>query len=61
MYKGNEIYVAAGAFTLEERKEILENKEKYIWKIIKFRFFGYGSHNVPRHATAQAWRDKFDL
>lgn len=57
---GQRFGCSAGKFTHEERKEIWENREKYLGKLLKYRHFPYGVLNLPRHARALGWRDELD-
>jgi DNA ligase-1 len=60
-YLGQELEIAAGSFTQEERKVIWQNQEKYLRKMLKFRFFLHGIKDKPRFPRATGFRDKRDL
>jgi DNA ligase-1 len=58
--KGQEITVAAGRLTANERKEFWENQSLIIGKIVKFQFFPKGIKDKPRFPTFQSFRDESD-
>lgn len=53
--------VAPGAFTHEERRILLKEKESYIGKYLKFKYFEYGVKDKPRFPAALGIRDIRDL
>lgn len=59
--KGQQITVAAGKLTGEQRKFFWQNKDKIIGKVIKFQFFPKGIKDKPRFPTFQSFRDEADL
>lgn len=61
LYGGMEIDVAPGNFSHHELKEIWENREIYLNRMLKFRFFAYGIKDKPRQPRALGWRDPIDL
>jgi DNA ligase-1 len=60
-FGGSVIEVAPGNFNHKERKEIWDERWKYIDKIIKFRYFAYGVKEMPRFPRAVGFRDKIDM
>jgi DNA ligase-1 len=60
-YQGERISVAPGNFTHAELIHIWNNRSKYAGKILKFRYFGHGVKNLPRHPRAIGFRDKMDM
>jgi DNA ligase-1 len=61
LWRGLEFPVAMGKFNHKQRKEIWENKERYIGKFVKFRYFAHGIKDLPRFPRALGWRDKMDM
>jgi DNA ligase-1 len=61
IYKGAEILVAPGAFTHSERDLIWKNKDAYLGKLLKFRYFGHGVKDKPRMPRATGFRDINDI
>jgi DNA ligase-1 len=53
--------VAPGSFTHEDRRKLLKNREEYLGKILKFRFFKHGAKDKPRFPRALGFRNKIDL
>jgi DNA ligase-1 len=43
------------------RSQIWANKEKYIGRIIKYKYLPYGTVDAPRHPVFLGFRDKDDL
>lgn len=43
------------------RQEIWENKEQYIGKLVKYKYFPQGVKELPRHPVFLGFRDKDDL
>ncbi len=60
-YQGQEIDVAPGSFTHEERTEIFKNKEEYSGRYLKFRYFAHGIKDKPRFPRALGFRTLLDL
>jgi DNA ligase-1 len=61
-FEGMHLDIAPGAFTHDERYEMLQNKEKYIGKKhLKFRFFNHGVKDKPRFPRAIGLRETLDL
>jgi len=60
-FQGKRINVATGLFTHAELQYIWDNKEKYLGKLLKFRYFSHGVKDEPRHARAIGWRSLIDL
>lgn len=42
--------------THEEQRDLLSNKQEYIWKTVEVRFFGYTQDGVPNIAKVTAFR-----
>lgn len=55
-FEGQEIDVAPGSFSHNERIKLLELKDEYIGKQLKFRFFRYGVKDKPRYPRALGFR-----
>ncbi len=53
--------VAPGSFTHAERQDIWNNQDKYLNKILKFRYFNHGIKDKPRFPRAVGFRDASDL
>lgn len=47
--------------TKELRQEIWDNKEKYIGKMIKYKYQGFGTQGKPRFPSFQGFRDERDM
>lgn len=62
-FQGEDLYldVAPGSFNHDQRKELLKNKDKYLGKFLKFRFFEHGIKDKPRFPRALGFRDKIDF
>lgn len=43
------------------REEIWNNKEKYIGKLVKYKYFPQGVKDLPRHPVFLGFRDKEDI
>ncbi|MBY0403223.1 MAG: hypothetical protein K2X66_04945, partial [Cyanobacteria bacterium] len=59
-----EFHLSAPPMSLDERRLLWKNRGKLKGKIIKYKFFPYGSDPekmVPRHATMIGFREDFDL
>ncbi len=61
LYGNDVLDVAPGSLNHAQRKEILENKYKYIGKHLKFRYFLHGIKDKPRFPRALGFRDLMDL
>lgn len=48
-------------FNDEQRKEIWNNKDKYLGKLASIRYMEVGSKDKPRVPSFQGWRDEDDL
>ncbi len=59
--KDQEITVAPGKMTKEERKHYFENQSGILQKIIKFQFFPKGVKDKPRFPTFQTFRAASDI
>jgi DNA ligase-1 len=47
-------------FDMEQRKEIWANKEQYLGKLVKFKFFEVGVKELPRHPVFLGFRHPDD-
>lgn len=45
----------------QQRQEIWDNKDQYIGKLVKYKYFSHGVKDLPRHPVFQGWRDPDDL
>lgn len=48
-------------FDMEQRKEIWENKDKYLGKLVKFKYFEVGVKELPRHPVFLGFRHEDDI
>ena len=55
-----EIRIGSG-FDTSQRKEIWENQEKYINRLVKFKYFPVGVKDKPRHPIFLGFRNSIDL
>jgi DNA ligase-1 len=60
-YKGQELEVAPGSFDHKERTSIYFNKNAFIGKYLKFRYFEHGVKDKPRFPRALGFRTTIDL
>lgn len=44
-----------------QRQEIWDNKDQYLGKLVKYKYFSHGVKDLPRHPVFQGWRDPDDL
>ena len=44
-----------------QRQEIWENKDQYLGKLVKYKYFSHGVKDLPRHPVFQGFRDPDDL
>lgn len=58
---GQPLEISPGRMTIDERKHYWSNPEQLIDRIIKYKTFDYGTLNVPRFSTFQAFRDSADM
>lgn len=58
---GLQFRCSMGRFDHSERREIWENRDKYLGKLVKYRYFGYGVKEAPRHPRALGWRSEVDM
>ena len=59
---GKEFEVELGTgFSQADRQEIWDNRDKYIGRIAKFKYFGVGIKDRPRHPVFLGWRSRIDL
>ncbi len=61
LYNNDILDVAPGSFNHSERREMFLNKEAYIGKQLKFRFFNHGIKDKPRFPRAIGIRNIMDL
>lgn len=47
--------------TAEQRKEIWENQDSYLGKLVKYKYFAHGEKDLPRHPVFLGFRDEEDL
>jgi DNA ligase-1 len=55
------LHVAPGSFTHPQRQEIWNNQNKYLSKLLKFRYFNHGIKDKPRFPRAVGFREEIDL
>lgn len=60
-WNGITISVGPGNFNHAERLNIWLNRELYLGKILKYRYFGIGMKDLPRHPRAIGFRDLMDM
>lgn len=54
------IFNIGSGFNDEQRKEIWNNREKYLGKLVTFRFQELSSYNVPRFPTFKWFREEYN-
>lgn len=60
--KDDVIFNIGSGFNDEQRKEIWENKDKYLGKLVKYKCFDVQSgYDAPRFPIFLGWRDKDDI
>lgn len=59
-WRGLALRIGTG-FTQQERSIIWNNKEDYIGKLVKFKYFPIGMKDLPRHPIFLGWRDSSDV
>lgn len=47
--------------SMEQRKEIWENQDKYLGRLVKYKYFEVGVKDKPRHPVFLGFRDPEDL
>ncbi len=60
-WQGHEIPVGCGVLSHKERQETWDNREAYLGRLLKFRYFAHGIKDLPRHPRALGFRSKIDL
>jgi DNA ligase-1 len=60
-YEDQELEIAPGVLTLEEKKHIWLNRPFFLRKILKFRHFPYGVKDKPRFPRFVGWRNEIDM
>lgn len=55
-YKDTTVEIGSG-FTKEQRKEIWDNKDKYLGKSITYKYFDHGQYDKPRHPVFKGVRE----
>lgn len=60
-FQGQEIPVAPGSLSHAERFSVWMNRDEYVGKILKFRFFQHGVKDRPRFPRAVGFRSLEDL
>lgn len=53
---GGRTFRVGTGFTQAERKEIWDNKEKYLGEILTYKSMPYGMKDLPRHPVFKGWR-----
>jgi DNA ligase-1 len=48
-------------FDMAQRKEIWENKDKYLGRLVKFKYFEVGVKELPRHPVFLGFRHEDDI
>lgn len=48
-------------FDAADRDEIWKNRDKYMGKLAKFKYFPIGMKDAPRHPVWLGWRDRRDM
>lgn len=61
LFEGQEIDIAPGAFTHDERIDLLAKRESHIGGYVKFRFMEHGMKDKPRFPRALGLRGLMDL
>ena len=62
IYNGTNFDIGSGrGMTQELRQEIWDNRGVWLGKVIKYKYFGYGMVNKPRHPVYMGVRDKEDM
>jgi DNA ligase-1 len=56
-----ELDIAPGNFNHAQRQEIWNNQDKFMNKLLKFRYFNHGIKDKPRFPRAVGFRDEMDL
>lgn len=54
-------FCIGSGFTDAERKEIWNNKYKYLGQLVTFKFMEYGEYDAPRFPVFKGFRDKSDM
>jgi len=57
---GVEFNIGTG-FTDDERAAVWGNRDQYLGKVAKFKFFPVGVKSAPRHPVFIGWRDRSDM
>lgn len=60
LWKGLEFEIGTG-MTDAVRKHIWENRDDFIGKLVKFKYFPVGIKDKPRHPVFLGWRDRSDI
>lgn len=47
--------------TLADKKEIWDNRDAYLGKLVKYQHLAHGAVDKPRHSKFLGWRDPSDL
>ena len=59
-FKGVSFLIGTG-MSEEEKISFWQNKDKYIGKVVKFKYFEHGAYDLPRHAVFLGFRDNIDM
>jgi DNA ligase-1 len=58
-FKDVEFPIGGGNITHAERKEIWENQDQYLGKILTYKFFDVATKDKPRHGNFKSFREGF--
>ncbi len=58
---GDDSFQMGTGFTDEQRKEIWDNRDKYLGKFVSIRYMSVGLKDKPRVPSFIGWRDKDDM
>jgi DNA ligase-1 len=61
LYNELEQSVTAGVLTKAQRQYVWDHKEEFQGAVLKFRYFGKGIKNRPRHPRALGFRHRMDI
>jgi DNA ligase-1 len=59
-YNGQQLMCGSG-LNDEQRKEIWENQDQYLGKLVKFKYMAHGVKDLPRHPIFLGFRDLDDM
>jgi len=61
MWNGEPLTIGPGKFTKVQLEKIWNEPDKYLGKMIKFKYFAYGVKDKPRQPIALGFRDEIDV